>query len=125
MEHTRQGYCGASTFMRDAFRAFPVRGKTALVVGSIDPVTPRSPSSSVVRLVPLRPKPYTLNRWQWAESLLLAAGAARPVTTIDYNPPISFSASVRTASVAEMRVHEVGWRELGVGCEREGGVILE
>ncbi len=119
-----QGYCGASTYLRDAFRAFPVRGKTALVVGSIDPVIPPSPSFSVIHFVPLRPQRSTLTRWQWAESLLLAAGAAPPVTTIDYNPPISFSASVRTASVAEMRALEVRSRGAGGGRYGHGCCLL-
>uniref|UniRef100_A0A7S0MCR1 Uncharacterized protein n=1 Tax=Cryptomonas curvata TaxID=233186 RepID=A0A7S0MCR1_9CRYP len=56
------GYCGASKYFLRAFDQFPVTGQAALVIGSIKP---------------------------WVESLLLMAGAGTPITTIDFNPPIS------------------------------------
>ena len=54
---------------------YPVANSSALVVGSITP---------------------------WVETLLLMAGAAVPITTVDFNPPVSKVKEIRTMSVQQL-----------------------
>jgi hypothetical protein len=59
------------------FAQYPVANSSALVLGSIKP---------------------------WVESILLMHEAALPITTVDFNPPISEVKELRTLSVEQLVV---------------------
>mmetsp|Transcript_63049 Transcript_63049/g.149456 ORF Transcript_63049/g.149456 Transcript_63049/m.149456 type:complete len:348 (+) Transcript_63049:118-1161(+) len=73
-EELAPGYCGATSYLKAALATHSVKGKRALVVGSIKP---------------------------WVESVLLLSGAATPVTTVDFNAPVSKAARIRSLGVLE------------------------